>query len=145
MGIIIVLAFTTSAAIIAFTAMYMLQFYVDLNGDNAKRIKDGLVKELIIKAVKHTDPDSYVVNKDAETILMHRFIIESSYEQMFWFPYIVKKLPLDFRQRQTEDDWGGTVGYVTRFSKDYFYIKAILKKSKTNIEQTQRQKLNLNK
>jgi hypothetical protein len=142
MGIIIVLAI---AAMFALTVLYMFQFYGDLGGNNENRIKDGLVKELITKAVNHPDLDSYVVNKDARTIIMHRFIIESHYERLFWFPYVVKKLPLDFRQRQTEDDWGGTVGYVTRFSKDYYLIKAILKKSKTSIEQTQRQKLNLNK
>jgi len=57
---------------------------------------------------------------------------------MFWFPYEVIT-------RGSYSWENGTVGYVTRYSKDYKYINALLKKSKTSIEKTQREKLNLNK
>ena len=57
---------------------------------------------------------------------------------MFWFPYEVITIG--------SYSWeNGTVGYITRYSKDYKHVNALLKKSKTDIEKTQREKLNLNK
>jgi hypothetical protein len=75
---------------------------------------------------------------------MDRVIVGKTYSE-FWFPYKVQVLAKEYNQRQTQEDWGYDVGYVTRFSKDYIAIRDLLKKPKTNIEQTQREKLNLNK
>lgn len=57
---------------------------------------------------------------------------------MFWFPYEVVT-------RGAYSWENGTIGYITRYSKDYKHIKALLKIDKVGIEQTQREKLNLNK
>jgi hypothetical protein len=140
MGILIALLIV---GIVVLTIMYLMQFYFELDGRSELRIKDGLMKELIDKAIN--DPDSFLIDQGAGTITMGRIKIYSKFSDLFWFPYKVEKLPKDYRERNTDDDWGGTVGYITRFSKDYQHIKALLKKDKTSIEQSQRQKLNINK
>jgi hypothetical protein len=125
--------------------LYIMQFYIDLDGDKENIIKDGLIKELMAKAVADPDPDSFIIDVNAQTITMGRTIVKKDGSGLFWFPYYVKVRGKEYNQRQTQEDWGYDVGYVTRFSKDYYIIRDLLKKSKTNIEQTQREKLNLNK
>ena len=124
---------------------YLNQFYSVLDGKKENIIKDGLIKELIVKAVADPDPNSFIINTNRRTISMGRISIYSNDLELFWFPYKVYKQPNYLSERNHEDDWGGTVGYVRLFSKDYQHIKALLKENKVNIELTQREKLNLNK
>jgi hypothetical protein len=125
--------------------LYLLEFHIELDGDRENIIKDGLVKELMAKAVADPNPDSFIIDTDSQKIMMDRVVIKKSFMGGFWFPYKVEVIAKTYSQRQTLEDWGDDVGYVTKFSKDYYSIRDLLKKSKTNIEQTQRQKLNLNK
>jgi hypothetical protein len=124
---------------------YLTQFYSDLDGKKENIIKDGLIKELIVKAVADPDPNSFIINTNRGIIKMGRISIYSNDSELFWFPYKVYKQSKDFSERNHEDDWGGIVGYVRLFSKDYQHIKALLKENKVNIELIQREKLNLNK
>jgi hypothetical protein len=126
-------------------AFYFLEFNMELDGKKEIIIKDGLVRELITKAVADPDPNSFIIDTDLKTITMGRIVIQKHWSDMFWFPYKVEKLSKEYNKRVTDDDWGGTIGYVRRYSKDYQHIKALLKKDKVNIEKTQREKLNLNK
>jgi hypothetical protein len=125
--------------------MYLMQFYIELDGKKENIIKDGLVRELMIKAVADPDPNSFIIDTDLKTITMGRIVIQKHWSDMFWFPYEVKVKAMEYNQRKESNDWGYHVGYVIRFSKDYQHIKALLKKDKVNIEKTQREKLNLNK
>lgn len=125
--------------------MYLAQFHIYLDGKKEYLLKDGLIRELLDKAVNDPDPEALYIDQEDRRIQMGRVEIASRYVDIFWFPYRVEKQPKNFRERMTEDDWGGTVGYITRFSKDYYRVKALLKKDKVNIEKTQRQKLNLEK
>jgi hypothetical protein len=134
MGLIIALLI---AGVFFLGAFYFLEFNMELDGKKEIIIKDGLVRELITKAVADPDPNSFIIDTDLKTITMGRIVIQKHWSDMFWFPYKVEKLPKDFHD--------GTIGYVRRFSKDYQHIKALLKKDKVNIEKTQREKLNLNK
>jgi hypothetical protein len=120
------------------TVLYILQFYVELDGKKENIIKDGLIRELMTKATADPDPTSFIINTDEQTIEMDKIVIRKHWANMFWFPYEVIT-------RGSYSWENGTVGYVTRYSKDYKHINALLKKSKVGIEQTQRQKLNLNK
>ena len=140
--ILIILLFTGA---LVMTIVYLMQFYVELDGKKENIIKDGLVNELIVKAVADPDPNSFIIDTNLKTITMGRIVIQKHRSNMFWFPYEVKVKAMEYYQRKTEDDCGYDVGYVTRFSKDYQHIKALLKQSKVNIEKTQREKLNLNK
>ena len=140
--ILIILLFVGALVMIG---MYLIQFYVELNGKKEIIIKDGLVRELMTKAVADPDPNSFIIDTDLETITMGRIIIQKNWADMFWFPYEVKVKAMEYNQRKELDDLGYDVGYVTRFSKDYQHIKALLKRDKVNIEKTQREKLNLNK
>ena len=140
MGVIIFLLVVFVAGL---TIMYSAQFYAVLDGKKENLIKDGLVNELIVKAVADPNPASFLIDTGRGTITMGRVLISSHYSEFFWFPYRVEKLPTEYHRRVTEDDWGGTIGYVRRYSKDYQHIKALLKKDKVNIEKTQRQKLEL--
>jgi hypothetical protein len=142
MGLIIVLLI---AGIVASVGLYFVELHVELDGKKEYVLKDGLVKELMAKAVADPNPDSFIIDTDSQKIMMDRVVIKKSFMGGFWFPYKVEVIAKTYSQRQTLEDWGGDVGYVTRFSKDYVAIRDLLKKSKTNIEQTQRQKLNLNK
>ena len=140
---ILVIILLLLASIIVLTVFYLIQFYFELDGKPEKIIKDGLVRELIDKATADPNPTSFLIDTDKGTINMGRILIRSNYSEYFWFPYKVEKLPTEYHKRVTEDDWGSTIGYVQRYSKDYQHIKALLKKDKVNIEQTQRQKLEL--
>ena len=140
--ILIILLFV---GVLVFTIIYLMQFYVELDGKKENIIKDGLVNELIVKAVADPDPNSFIIDTDLETITMGRVVIQKHWSNMFWFPYKVKVKAMEYNQRKESNDWGYDVGYVTRFSKDYSHINTLLKKSKISIEKTQREKLNLNK
>jgi hypothetical protein len=140
--ILIILLFV---GVLFMVGMYFMQFCVELDGKKENIIKDGLVNELIVKAVADPDPNSFIIDIDLETITMGRIVIQKNWADMFWFPYKVKVKAIEYNQRKESNDWGGTIGYVQRYSKDYQHIKALLKQSKANIEKTQRQKLNLNK
>jgi len=133
--ILIVLLFV---GVLVFTILYLMQFYVELDGKKENIIKDGLIKELMNKAVADPDPTSFIIDIDEQTIAMDKIVIRKHWDQMFWFPYEVIT-------RGSYSWENGTVGYITRYSKDYKHVNALLKKSKTSIEKTQRQKLNLNK
>ena len=133
--ILIVLLFV---GVLVFTILYLMQFYVELDGKKENIIKDGLIKELITKAVSDPDPTSFIIDTDEQTIAMDKIVIRKHWANMFWFPYEVIT-------RGSYSWENGTVGYITRYSKDYKHVNALLKKSKTSIEKTQRQKLNLNK
>jgi hypothetical protein len=120
---------------------YLVQFYTDLDGKKERIIKDGLIKELMNKAVADPDPNSFIINVDAQTITMGKIVIRKDYGNVFWFPYEVMTVT-----DSSSYYWDHkTVGHIIRFSKDYYLVRDLLKKSKTSIEQTQREKLNLNK
>ena len=133
--ILIILLFV---GVLVFTIMYLMQFYVELDGNKEKIIKDGLIKELMTKAAANPDLGSLIIDTDEQTIAMDKIVIRKHWANMFWFPYEVIT-------RGSYSWENGTVGYITRYSKDYKHVNALLKKSKTSIEKTQRQKLNLNK
>ena len=136
--IFLLLALTVASAVI-----YFAEFYALLDGKKENIIRDGLVKELMNKATADPNPASFLIDVEKGTINMGRILIRTNYSEYFWFPYRVEKLPTEYHRRVTEDDWGGTIGYIQRYSKDYQHIKALLKKDKVNIEKTQRQKLEL--
>lgn len=124
---------------IVFTVLYLMQFYVELEGKKENILKEGLVKELLVKATEDFDPNSLIINVDAQTITMGKIVIRKHWSDMFWFPYEVVN-------EGNQYHWDSAkVGHITRFSKDYYLVRDLLKKSKTSIEQTQREKLNLNK
>ena len=133
--ILIILLFV---GVLVFTILYFMQFHIELDGKKENIIKDGLIKELITKAVSDPDPTSFIIDTDEQTIAMDKIVIRKHWANMFWFPYEVIT-------RGSYSWENGTVGYITRYSKDYKHVNALLKKSKTSIEKTQRQKLNLNK
>lgn len=133
--ILIILLFV---GVLVFTILYFMQFHTELDGKKENIIKDGLIKELITKAVSDPDPTSFIIDTDEQTIAMDKIVIRKHWANMFWFPYEVIT-------RGSYSWENGTVGYITRYSKDYKHVNALLKKSKTSIEKTQRQKLNLNK
>ena len=135
MILILVLLFVGT---LVFTIMYLMQFYVELDGNKEKIIKDGLIKELMDKAAADPDLGSFIIDTDEQTIIMGKIEIRKHWADMFWFPYEVIT-------RGSYSWESGTVGYVTRYSKDYKHVNSLLKKSKTSIEKTQREKLNLNK
>lgn len=124
---------------LVFILMYLMQFYIELDGKKEKLIKDGLIKELMTKATADPDPNSFIIDTDTQTITMGKIVIKKHWSDMFWFPYEVinegEKYRWDTRP----------VGFITRFSKDYYLVSKLLEKSKAGIEQTQREKLNLNK
>ena len=133
--ILIVLLFV---GILVFTILYFMQFHIELDGKKENIIKDGLIKELMNKATADPDLGSFIIDTDVQTITMGKIVIRKHWSDMFWFPYEVITIG--------SYSWeNGTVGYITRYSKDYKHVNALLKKSKTDIEKTQRQKLNLNK
>ena len=133
--ILIILLFV---GVVVMTMLYLVQFYVELDGKKENIIKDGLVRELMTKAVADPDPNSFIIDTDSETITMGKIRIRKHWSDMFWFPYEVVT--------KGEYSWeNSAVGYITRYSKDYKHIKALLKIDKVGIEQTQREKLNLNK
>ncbi len=136
MALLLILLFVGALVL---TIMYLMQFHIELDGNKEKLIKDGLVKELMNKAVADPDPNSFIIDIDAETITMGEIVVKKHWDSIFWFPYKVVREGSKYRW----DD--SIVGYITRYNKDYYAVRALLKKSKTNIEQTQRQKLNLNK
>jgi hypothetical protein len=142
MGLIIALLI---ASIAVSVGLYFMELHIELDGKKEYIIKDGLVKELMAEAVADPDPNSFIIDTDSQKIIMGRVIVGKSHIGGFWFPYKVQVLAKEYNQRQTQEDWGYDVGYVTRFSKDYIAIRDLLKKPKTNIEKTQREKLNLNK
>jgi hypothetical protein len=115
-----------------------MQFYIELDGKKEKLIKDGLIKELMTKAAADPDLGSLIIDTDEQTIIMGKIEIRKHWANMFWFPYEV----ITTGSYSWENS---TVGCITRFSKDYYLVNKLLKKSKTSIEKTQREKLNLNK
>lgn len=133
--ILIILLFV---GVVVMTVLYLLQFSDQLDGKKENIIKDGLIRELMTKATADPDPTSFIINTDEQTIEMDKIVIRKHWADMFWFPYEVIT-------RGSYSWENGTVGYITRYSKDYNLVSKLLKKSKTNIEQTQREKLNLNK
>ena len=133
--ILIILLFI---GVLVFTILYLMQFYVELDGKKENIIKDGLIKELMNKATADPDLGSFIIDTDVQTITMGKIVIRKHWSDMFWFPYEVIT-------RGSYSWENGTVGYITRYSKDYKHVNALLKKSKTDIEKTQREKLNLNK
>jgi len=137
MILLLVLLFT---GVVTMVVSYLVQFHIDLDGKKERIIKDGLIKELMDKAVADPDPNSFIIDVNAQTITMGNIVIKKDYSNVFWFPYEVAI---------TDDSkyyWDQkTVGHIIRFSKDYYTVRALLKKSKTDIEKTQREKLNLNK
>ena len=137
MILLLVLLFTGAVTLVV---SYLVGFHVDLDGKKERIIKDGLIKELLNKAVADPDPNSLIIDVDAQTITMGNIVIKKDYGNVFWFPYevaIIKDSRYYWDQK--------TVGYIIHFSKDYYLVRDLLKKSKTSIEQTQREKLNLNK
>jgi hypothetical protein len=137
MILLLVLLFTGA---VIMTVTYLVQFHVNLDGKKEKIIKDGLIKELMDKAVANPDPNSFIIDVDAQTVTMGNIVIKKDYGDVFWFPYevaIIKDSSYYWDQK--------TVGYIIHFSKDYYLVRDLLKKSKTDIEKTQREKLNLNK
>jgi hypothetical protein len=124
---------------LVFILMYLMQFYIELDGKKEKLIKDGLIKELMTKATADPDPNSFIIDTDTQTITMGKIVIRKHWADMFWFPYEVTNEGGQYRWDKM------TVGCITRFSKDYYLVSKLLEKSKTSIEKTQRQKLNLNK
>jgi hypothetical protein len=119
---------------------YVATLHVELNWNKELLIKDGLIKELLNKA--STDASvSIVIDTRHKSITVDRTTIRDYYS--FWFPYKVDVQAKIYRERHTGVDCGGTVGYVTRFSKDYYAIKSLLKKEKVNIVELQKQKLGL--
>jgi hypothetical protein len=115
-----------------------MQFYIELDGKKEKLIKDGLIKELMDKAAADSDLGSFIIDTDEQTIIMGKIEIRKHWANMFWFPYEVITTG--------SYSWENSiVGCITRYSKDYKHVNALLKKSKTSIEKTQREKLNLNK
>jgi len=135
MILILVLLFVGT---LVFTVMYLMQFYVELDGNKEKIIKDGLIKELMTKATADPDLGSFIIDTDEQTIIMGKIEIRKHWADMFWFPYEVITTG--------SYSWENSiVGCITRFSKDYYLVNKLLKKSKTIIEKTQREKLNLNK
>lgn len=124
--ILIILLFI---GVLVFTILYLMQFYIELDGNKEKIIKDGLIKELMNKAIADPDPDSFIIDTDEQTITMGKIIIRKHWADMFWFPYEVIT-------RGSHSWENGTVGCITRFSKDYYLVSKLLKKSKTNIEKT---------
>jgi len=137
MALILFLLFT---GVVTMIISYLVQFQIDLDGKKERIIKDGLIKELMNKAVADPDPNSFIINVDAQNITMGNIIIIKDYGNVFWFPYEVRIT------NNSKYYWDQkTVGHIIRFSKDYYLVRDLLKKSKTNIEQTQREKLNLNK
>jgi len=133
--ILIILLFV---GVLVFTILYFMQFYIELDGKKENIIKDGLIKELMNKATADPDLGSFIIDTDVQTITMGKIVIRKHWSDMFWFPYEVIT-------RGSYSWENGTVGYITRYSKDYKHVNALLKKSKTDIEKTQREKLNLNK
>lgn len=140
---IAIIVFLLVVITIGLAVLYFAQFYGILNGKRENIIKDGLINELIKKAVADPNPTSFLIDRDKGIINIYRISIRSNYSEYFWFPYKVEKLPTEYHKRVTEDDWGGEIGYVQRYSKDYQHIKALLKKDKVNVERTQRQKLGI--
>jgi hypothetical protein len=142
MGLIIALLI---AGIAVSVGLYFMELHIELDGKKEYVLKDGLVKELMAEAVADPDPNSFIIDTDSQKIMMGRAVVGKSYIGGFWFPYKVVVTAKDIMERQTQKDWGYDVGYVTRYSKDYYAIRGLLKKTKTSIEKTQREKLNLNK
>lgn len=137
MGIIILLLITV--ALFGFIS-YFIQYSTDLDSKQENIIKDGLITELLHKMVK----EAYKVEVFKNKIVVGRFEIKQTADG-FWFPYCVYKTALPYHERQTDDDWGKEIGYVRWLSKDWKLIKELFKQNKKPIEQTQRQKLNLDK
>lgn len=137
MGIVILLLLV--AAVVG-VASYLIAFLLELDGDKEYLIKDGLIKELL---EKHSNQNIDIsCDRYRTNIKIERIEIRSNVGN-WWFPYKVEKLALPITERITKGDWGETVGYITRFSKDYFYIKSLTKIEKKDKLQTQRHKLGL--
>lgn len=132
--------FLLFAGMLFMVVTYLVQFYVDLDGKKERIIKDGLIKELLNKAVADPDPNSLIIDVNAQTITMGNIVIIKDYGNVFWFPYEVRIA--DGGKYYWDQK---TVGHIIHYSKDYYLVRDLLKKSKTSIEQTQREKLNLNK
>jgi hypothetical protein len=131
LGLLIIGLFTTYLT-------YVAALHVELDWNKELLIKDGLIKELLNKA--YTDASmSIVIDTKRKSITVDRTTISDYYS--FWFPYKVDVKAKPYHERQTENDWGYTIGYVTRFSKDYYAIKSLLKKEKVDIVKVQKQKL----
>jgi hypothetical protein len=126
--------------VVTMVVSYLVQFHVDLDGNKEKIIKDGLIKELMNKAVADPDPNSFIIDVNAQTITMGNIVIKKDYGDVFWFPYEVAIT--DGSSYYWDQK---TIGHIIHFSKDYYLVSKLLKKSKTSIEKTQREKLNLNK
>ena len=137
MGIIIVLLITVA---IFFTISYFMQYSIELDSNPEEIIKDGLIKELIERAVHNT---SFPFLIEENKIVAGRFEIRKN--DAFWFPYYVYKTALPYHERKTDDDWDKKIGYVRWLSKDWKLISELIKKNKKPVEQKQRQKLNLDK
>jgi len=137
MILLLVLLFTGAVTLVV---SYLVGFHVDLDGKKERIIKDGLIKELLNKAVADPDPNSLIIDVDAQTITMGNIVIKKDYGNVFWFPYEVR---ITDGSKYYYDQ--KTVGHIIHYSKDYYLVRDLLKKSKTSIEQTQREKLNLNK
>lgn len=125
---------------------YMNQFDMHLGGKKENIIKDGLITELLVKAVNDPNPGSIIVHEDGKHITIDRTLIKGDgYGVCFWFPYKVMVLAKEFRERKIEEDFGYDVGYIRRFSKDYAAVKKLMVVKPENIELKQREKLNLKK
>ncbi len=118
--ILIILLFV---GVLVFTILYFMQFHIELDGKKENIIKDGLIKELMNKATADPDLGSFIIDTDVQTITMGKIVIRKHWSDMFWFPYEVITIG--------SYSWeNGTVGYITRYSKDYKHVNALLKKSK---------------
>ena len=113
--ILIILLFV---GVLVMTVLYILQFYVELDGKKENIIKDGLLRELMTKATADPDLGSFIIDNDEQTITMGKIVIRKHWANMFWFPYEVIT-------RGSYSWENGTVGYVTRYSKDYKHINAL--------------------
>lgn len=142
MALIITLIVAIIFLIATGAIVYFVEFDSEINWKSENILKDGLVKELIERAI--SDPTTELTVSD-EKIKAGRFEIRKNYA-VFWFPYYVYRCALPYNERTADNNtWDETVGYVVRFSSDWRLIKALHKSKSVNKELTQRQKLNLNK
>lgn len=72
--ILIILLFV---GVVVMTIMYFVQFNIELDGKKENIIKDGLIKELMIKAVDDPDPTSFIIDTDLQTIVMGKLQLKN--------------------------------------------------------------------
>jgi hypothetical protein len=138
MGVIL---FFAVVFLIIIGGLYLLQFYMELNGDKNMIIKDGLVGEFLTKMADERVP----FKVGYEHVKVGRFEIRKS-DVGLWFPYYIYRNALPYDERTHDDDkWDKNIGYVKWLSKDWKLINELLKAKKTSYVEEQRKKLLLDK